>query len=298
MDLEAFMTMINKKFKASITVEAAFSFCITVFVLFLMLGPLLIIKTTSDLLIDLNEMSKIRCDYEMIKHNSDGLSIKEKIKNFINEYNIDIETINKIENTSNYVSFIFNANNKYDESKSEYKNVSFVYDLNPNVYDEATNIIRYDYVINFKLPYNILNVDEITKRLVSSRRAFVGSIGDRFDDESVDGDFVYVSNNYLNSNVYHTNINCTYLVKKTISFEYKNRANYRNDKNKNYSKCDYCFKNIKVSNETTCYATQYGDRFHYRPDCPVMTAYVTKLPKDKIDLYDLRACFRCANKGE
>ena len=62
------MIRLDKKLKGSITVEAAFSFTLTVFVLFLMLGPLLIIKTNSDVLITLNNASKVRCNYEMIKN--------------------------------------------------------------------------------------------------------------------------------------------------------------------------------------------------------------------------------------
>ena len=53
-DIDVF---INKKYKASITVEAALSFTITIFVLFAMLGPLLINYTASDILIELNNAS-------------------------------------------------------------------------------------------------------------------------------------------------------------------------------------------------------------------------------------------------
>ena len=61
------MNKLRTKLNGSITVEASFSFTLTVFILFLMLGPLLIIKTTSDILIKINDASKVRCNYEIVK---------------------------------------------------------------------------------------------------------------------------------------------------------------------------------------------------------------------------------------
>lgn len=298
MDTDVSMTIVNKKLKASITVEAAFSFTITVFVLFLMLGPLLIIRTTSDLLIELNNMSKTRCDYEMIKLTSKDSNLYKKVKEYIDDIGVTEDSIEYIEDLSNNAMFMLDFTNRYDETEREYRNIDYIYSMNQDIYDDASNVVKYDYLIDFLLPYNVLNVDGVIKRLVSNRRAFVGSDGDRFDAEPEDGEYIYVANNYVNSLVYHLDINCTYLVKKTTSVEYKSVGSHRNYNNQKYSKCDYCFKKIKLKNETICYITQYGDRFHYRDDCPLMTAYVTKIPKDYIEGYNLRPCFKCAKKEE
>lgn len=295
---DAIMTITNKKLKASITVEAAFSFTLTVFILFMMLGPLLIIKTTSDFLIELNNMSKIRCDYEMIKHRTKDSSIFRKISNYMEDNNISEDSIEKIEDAANQLSFISSFSDRYDEDEREYRNINFVYPINYDIYDTTSNIVTYDYLVSFNLPYNVLNIDGVINRLVNSRRAFVGSDGDRFDSDYEDGDFIYVANNYVNSMVYHIDINCTYLVKKTTAVEYKNVGSHRNYNNQKYSKCDYCFKKIKLKNDTICYITQYGDKFHYRDDCPLMTAYVTKIPKESIENYNLRPCFKCAKEKE
>lgn len=292
------MIIKNKKLKASITVEAAFSFTLTVFILFMMLGPLLIIKTTSDFLIELNNMSKIRCDYEMIKYRAKDSDIYKKITNYMEDNNISEDSIEKIEDASNQIAFISSFSDKYDEDEREYRNVDFVYPINYDIYDIESNVVTYDYLVSFNLPYNVLNVDGVINRLVNSRRAFVGSDGDRFDSDCEDGDFVYVANNYVNSLVYHIDINCTYLVKKTTAVEYKNIGNHRNYNNQKYSKCDYCFKKIKIKENIVCYITQYGDRYHYRDDCPLMTAYVTKIPKESIGNYNLRPCFKCAKEKE
>lgn len=292
------MITINKKLKASITVEAAFSFTLTVFVLFMMLGPLLIIKTTSDFLIELNNMSKTRCDYEMIKYRAKGLDIYKRVTDYMEDNDVSEDSIEKIEDVANQVTFISSFSDRYEEDEREYRNISFVYPINYDIYDMTTNVVTYDYLVSFNLPYNVLNIDGVINRLVNSRRAFVGSDGDRFDSDFESGDFVYVANNYVNSMVYHVNINCTYLVKKTTAVEYRDIGNYRNYNNQKYSKCDYCFKKIKLKENTICCITQYGDRFHYRDDCPLMTAYVTKIKKDSIESYNLRPCFKCAKEKE
>lgn len=292
------MIITNKKLKASITVEAAFSFTLTVFILFMMLGPLLIIKTTSDFLIELNNMSKIRCDYEMIKYRAKDLGIYEKITDFFADNNISESSVSKIEDVANQLAFISNFSDRYDEDEREYRNTNFIYPVNYDIYDTTSNVVTYDYLVSFSLPYNVLNIDGVINRLVNSRRAFVGSDGDRFDNGYESGDFIYVANNYVNSMVYHVDINCTYLVKKTTEVEHKDIGGYRNYSNQKYSKCDYCFKKIKLKDNTICYITQYGDRFHYRDDCPLMTAYVTKIHKDSIENYNLRPCFKCAKEKE
>ena len=298
MGIDVFMIIENKKLKASITVEAAFSFTITVFVLFLMLGPLLIIKTTSDFLTELNSMSKIRCDYEMIKYASKDTELYKKIKGYLDDRGIEEKSIESVEDMFNDIGFSVDFLNRYGEDQREYRNIDLIYNINPGIYDEETHVVKYDYIVDFLLPYNVLNIDGVTKRLINNRRAFVGSDGDRFDGELDEGEYIYVANNYVNSSVYHINLNCTYLVKKTTNDKYANIGTYRNYNNQKYSKCDYCFKKIKLNQDTICYITQYGDKFHYRDDCPLMTAYVTKIKKECIENYNLRPCFKCAKERE
>ena len=275
-------TMITKKLKGSITVEAAFSFTLTVFVLFLMLGPLLIIKTSSDFMIELNELSKARCTYETIKYGAKDSRIYQKVEDWINQNETLSHDIERIEDVTNYGLMLFNFSNKYDESHSEYNNIKFIYDLNMDTYDEETGIVNFDYLVLFSLPYNVLNVEGVHKRIVSNRRALIGADGNRFGDKKDAEDVVYIANNFTNSGVYHTDIDCTYLIKKTIHFNYSELSSYRNSNNKKYTECTYCFDTVNIDSDTVCYATKYGDRFHSYDLCPMMTAYVTKIPIDEI----------------
>ena len=290
------MINLHKKLNASITVEASIGFTLTIFILFLLLGPLFIIKTSSDILIKLNNASKLRCEYEMVKDSFKDTEIGETIKSYLNEYSIPGDDFQNLENIINFGLMAFDFVNEYDESKREYKNVSYVYNKNAEVYMDDTNEVLYDFVFGFKLPYNLLHIDDIRKRLVNNRRAFVGAPPNRFSDDGIDSDFVYVANNHINSSIYHLYLDCTYLVKKTESLTYSEVPNKRNDSNKKYTKCDYCFRTINLTDNTTCYITQYGDKFHYRDNCPVMTAYVTKIPKESIENYNLILCSRCSKR--
>lgn len=290
--------MMTKKLKGSITVEAAFSFTLTIFILFLMLGPLLIIKTSSDFMIELNDTSKARCYYEGIKYSSKGSSIYNKVNEWAQNNESLADNILGFEDIINDTIIQNRFLNKYDEANGAYKNIKSMYDMNMNTYDSDSGIVRYDYLVLFNLPYNVLNVKGVHKRLISSRRAFIGADGNRFDESVTRGEMVYVARNVIHSSVYHDDINCTYLVKKTINFNYESLSNYRNYSNKKYIKCDYCFKGIRINNDTVCYVTQYGDRFHSDDLCPLMTAYVTQIPRENIELYNLRPCFRCVKEEE
>ena len=111
-------TMKTKKLKGSITVEAAFSFTLTVFILFLMLGPLLIIKTSGDFLVELNELSKSRCTYETIKYASKESNIYKKVETWISQNDDMKDAVESLEDISNYAFMLYRFTNKYDESKS------------------------------------------------------------------------------------------------------------------------------------------------------------------------------------
>ena len=290
------MIDLRVKLNGSITVEAAFSFTITIFVLFLMLGPLLIIKTSSDVLIKLNEASTTRCNYEMLKIDLEDTELARRISDRIEENDFLNENLSLIENIINFGSMLLDFNDEYGEDKREYRNINYIYNKNVDVYNEETDEVRYDFVFGFNLPYNLFHIEDVRKRLVSNRRAFVGAIGDRFSLTEESGDFVYVANNHIHSNVYHLFIDCTYLVKRTTEVVYRDMDSQRNEANHRYSKCDYCFNRIRLQNDTVCYITEYGDKFHYKSNCPLMTAYITKIPREKIEEYNLNLCSRCSRR--
>lgn len=294
MDTKVFL---NKKYNGSITVEAAFSFTITIFVFFIMLGPLLIIKSSSDVLIKLNEAANTRCNYEMIKKGASETNIVNKINSYFDKDDNIKEISNGIENILNFGINAINILNQYDDDKREYRNISFIYDKNTNVYDGEKGIVKYDYLITFMLPYNVLHVRNIMNRFVIQKRAFIGVDGNRFKNDDESNGYIYVSDSYRSSGVYHNKYNCSYLIKDTIKSSYKDIKRMKNDNGGKYTKCSHCFGKKKVDENEMYYITQYGDKYHYDKDCPMMTAYITKVPSSYIDTYNLRMCERCKKSG-
>lgn len=285
----------KKLYDASITVEATFSFVIVMFIMFLMLGPLFSIKTTSDILIKIDDIVSNRCNYETIKYKATSSNIYRKINNRVPLEKFDMS---KALDLMSYGLFFYDMNTMYEENKREYRLVDFIFDYSDPVYDETSGVVRYDYEINFKLPYNLLNTNSFSERFVGSRRAFIGSDGNRFATLFDIGDYVYVANNHVYSNVYHTHLSCHYLNKNTFSFRYEDLSEQRNDVGGKFTKCPYCFRGIKLKNDTECFGTKYGERFHYRSDCALMTANIMKIKKEEIEIRGLRLCSVCEKKGE
>lgn len=282
-DIDVF---INKKYKASITVEAALSFTITIFVLFAMLGPLLINYTASDILIELNNANKLMCNYELAKKN----------------LNFDLN--DGYASLADYVYLNAKLINSYNDDKSEYNNLFFINKTIGNIddeYDEDTGVVKHDYEFWFHSPYDNLKPREIKLRLLSSRRAFIGADENRFtglDSEGSDK-YIYVSDSHVSSHIYHLYIDCTHLKKQTFPILSDELDNARNESGGKYYMCKHCFTGIEdeeyrsQSPPSTCYVTRYGEKYHYRENCELITAHVTKLEIDDIDKDLYRVCDTC-----
>lgn len=300
------------KYKLSITIEATLSFSIAIFVLFLVLGPLFILETSSNIILKIDNYSKSMSYYKMFEKNIvenkelldlTKFSKNEKFKNifeFLLSNNED-ENINEvydsIKNLTNYAIIISNLTSKNDNNNA-YNNIDLIIPKNIEIYDKSTGLINYDILVSFKLPFNLFNVQNILQNFVSNRRAFIGIDGDRYNknDSLITDDEIYISNNFKKSKKYHDNINCTRLVKQVEEVLYKNLNQHKNYDNQSYIKCNYCFKNINENNNTKTYITEYGKRFHSYENCPLMTAYISIVSKKYIEEYDLSLCQICANK--
>lgn len=288
--------IIRSKLKGSITVEAAFSFTLTIFILFMFLGPLLIIKTSTDLMISINEASKVRCNYETIKYRTKDYKNYQKIKDKISSLEYLEKGIKGIENIVSYISTIRDYATNYDENHSEYKNIKSLLYVDTNVYDENTAIVRYDFELLFDLPYNILNIYGIKNRFINYRRAFVGADPNRFNRDNKD--FVYLAENYVNSRVYHNNIDCSYLEKNVTEIIFVDINNYRNENGEKYNKCSYCIGKKSLGTNDNCYITKWGDKYHIKSNCHMMTAYVTKITVEEAVNMNLRLCPRCQKRND
>ena len=298
----------------SITVEASLSFSLVLFILFLTLGPIFILKSSEEIILTVDNQSKMISYYEMLKENldNDNTDYKRLANDELNDeiYVNDMEVADEdifsnvifesLVNLVNYELLLTNIKHNLNENQNEYNvydNISFLLPYDIDVYDEKTKIIKYDFFTWFKLPYNLFNIDDINQRFVSYRRAFVGVDGDRFADNveaEDDENKAYIARNHINSHIYHVDRYCTYLEKRTTSIIFENLNQHTNDNGDHYTACEYCLRNIHLSDNSIIYITKYGDRYHHLAKCPKMTAIVTEITIDEAKERGLSACSRCS----
>ena len=196
------------KYKCSITIEASLSFSISLFVLFLILGPLFVLESSAYIMNKLNETSKYMSYYQMIEKNLSNFNDRIDIKNISNgnDNNIEIDSNlnnndikDSIKNLSNYGIIIADLFAKNVDKNNAYSNISLILPNNTQVYTENNGIIKYDLNIFFKLPLNLFRVPDLYQRFISVRRAFIGVDGNRFINEQglVENEEIYVSNNKI-----------------------------------------------------------------------------------------------------
>lgn len=297
------------KYKFSITVEASLSFSIVIFVLILILGPLFVIESSIRIINKIENDSRNLSYYQMIKKNLDDENKiitfdnlnNDNLNNNESSFNEDIDENNVNDSIKNLISIgvtISKILNQNIDKNNAYSNIDIIIPNNTNVYDENTGMIKYDLTIFFKLPFNLFNAPNLYQRFVSNKRAFIGVDGNRFvDNNGISNlDEIYVSNNFMVSKVYHNNITCNRLVKRTEAVSYHDIDNYKNDNNQKYNKCNYCFNDINISSNTLVYITTYGNKYHSYESCPLMTAYISIVPSSYIEEYGLRLCEICNRK--
>lgn len=303
---------------ASITVEAALSFSLVLFILFLTLGPIFILKSSEEIILATDNQSKQISYYEMLKENldNDNTDYKRLANNELNDEiyvnNVEVENddifsnviYESLVNLCNYRLLYSNIKHNLNKNNNEYNaydNISLLLPYDIDVYDEKTKIIKYDFFTWFKLPYNLFGINDLNQRFVSFRRAFVGVDGDRYGDDNEsenNSDKVYIANNYIYSQVYHVDRYCTYLEKHTTQITFGSLSDNVNNNGENYTACEYCIKNNHLSDNSKIYITQYGDKYHYLERCPKMTAIVKEITIDEANERGLRACSKCSKSDD
>ena len=282
----------NKKhYKASVTVEAAISFTLTIFILFMIIGPLFIIRKSADIVTEMNNINKLACYYEEAKYQLENNATSSEIKKKINDY---IEGFDEAKDYINAGYALYHLYNVYKDKDDPLNNISNLTSLNENIYDEETGIVKYDFLFEFKLPLNVIKVKNLEQRFVVSRRAFIGASEDRFDENDKETE-IFLARNFKIYKVYHMSPTCTYLKKELLSGNKSHISTERNESGERYSKCNYCIKE-RVDDTTIYFYTVYGHLYHKNKNCPLMTAYVSKVSSSYIEKYDLRLCSRCEKK--
>ena len=282
----------NKKiYKASVTVEAAMSFTLTIFILFMIIGPLFIIRKSADVITEMNTLNKLACYYEEARYQIGKNATSSEAMKKVNDY---VEDFDEAENFINAGYVLYHLYESHKDKDDPLNNINNIVSLNDKVYDEDTGIVCYDFLFDFKLPLNVLKVKNIEQRFVVSRRAFIGASENRFDEGDDEAE-IFLARNFKIYKVYHMSPTCTYLKKELLSGNKSHINTERNESGERYSKCTYCIKE-RVDDTTIYFYTVYGHLYHKNKNCPLMTAYVSKVASSYIEKYDLRLCSRCEKK--
>ena len=308
----------QERLTASITVEAALSFSLVLFILFLTLGPLFILKSSEEIILATDNQSKLISYYEMLKENldNDNTDYKRLANNelndeiYVNDTEVDSKDVfsnviyESLINLCNYELLYVNIKNNLNENQKEdnvFDNISLLLPYDIDVYDEKNKNIKYDFVTWFKLPFNLFGINDLNQRFISLRRAFVGVDGDRYEqyiETGNDNGKVYIAKNNVFSNIYHIDRYCSYLEKSTIQITFSSLLNKDNYNGKKYTACDYCLRNIHLSASSKIFITQYGDKYHYLERCPKMTAIVKEITIDEANERGMRACSKCSKNED
>ncbi len=287
-------SFLNFKTKASITIETALSLSIAIFVLIFMLGPIFIINSTADILVKIDENSRMLCYYDLISENyvRDNTNFEHLNIDLLND--TYFEFLNKINIPATLIGTIgafYRINNENIILNSSGDFDSILYDNN--------HMINYD--INFygKHPLNIWNLKNPEFRLINSRRSFVGTLGNRWDEKNKDSTLVY--NVSDDSEVYHLKSTCTYLKKNIENCSKHVIQARRNINGSKYEMCKTCSKGIEISYIETVYYTKYGTNYHFINNCSRLEPLIIReMSLDDAINKGLRVCSKCnsENKSE
>lgn len=100
--------------------------------------------------------------------------------------------------------------------------------------------------------------------------------------------YVYVTEN---GQVFHTDIDCTYLLHQIRTASINDVSQLRNDAGAKYYKCSKCDEK-----SDTIYYTPYGRRYHTTSTCEVLQRNVTSI-KREIAEKTMRCCIKCAENN-
>ena len=287
--LHKIASFLSKKIDCSITIEATLSLSLAIFAITFMLGPMFILNSTVDIIHKTDNASRFLSYYDLIMEKY----VREK--NNLEHINIDIlndtcfEYLNKINIPAtilgNFGLFAaINNDNILLQSASDVK--SLLYDNN--------HMINYDLYFIGKHPLNIWNFKNPEFRIINSRRAFVGTKGNRWNEKDENEQIVY--NVSDDSNVYHLSLDCTYLKKninKCNASDINSHLNYNGSK---YTPCVTCIKSNSSALDYIVYFTKYGIHFHSKDNCSRLEPLVIRqISINKAREKGLRVCIKCEN---
>ena len=201
--------------------------------------------------------------------------------------------------------FSVNDRDRYVEGKKEYLEEERIKQLIDAEYINKKPIIsglegikfafsiigEYMQDINIKSRYyiNIPGIDVINNGYLMEQnikcRLFTGDMENKSNKK-----FVYVTNS---GKVYHTDVECTYLIIKKQSVLLKDIEDYRNNSGSKYEMCKEC--KYEDCNSKYVYITNYGTSYHKIVTCSTITRTIRAIEISEIN--KRKACEKCIGES-
>ena len=165
-----------------------------------------------------------------------------------------------------------------DEIGTDYAADHNIMGGNAGIMFMSSKILNDNSVIDIKLTYSIKNPFDIfglSTIRVTDRKRINAWLGEDKD-------------NFAGGEVYHTNKECTYLLRYILEADRSCMDVLRNASGAKYYSCEHCGQ---TKDTTSIYYTLYGTRYHSSRNCTELKRNIQKVSKDSVS--DRRLCEKC-----
>lgn len=259
----------RRAYQASFTIEGAIALSIFIFACTVMMIPMLVFDQHRYISAVLEDQSRTLSKYKYVSYWMEESGAE----------GLDKELVGSLETG---LSSILLA------SKLKRPGIKRLDVLSDSEVDEE--MVRYTVNYETTLPFRVFGLDSVSQQVVSSRRAWIGSDGQRWENGSGDeGDesdpIVYIG---ITSVRYHTTPLCSYLSHNIYTASGAEIADMRTQSGSRYSPCAACKPNMDMA---LVYYTDNGRAYHSKADCSSMNTYIQARKLSEV-VY-MGACSRC-----
>lgn len=166
----------------------------------------------------------------------------------------------------------------------------------------SSRVLQGNSVIDIKVSYYIKNPFDIfggAKVKIADRmrvNAWLGEEKDDYSSQQTNTEYVYIT---AGGEVYHTDEQCTYLLRYIKQCDRADINNLRNSSGAKYYSCQLCSPDDKSYGKSggsyevseQVYYTEYGTRFHSDSMCSELRRDIQKVRKSSVA--DWRLCEKC-----
>lgn len=142
---------------------------------------------------------------------------------------------------------------------------------------------------SLKLPFSVFALDSVRMSSRSKRRGWIGREGGRLSGVPAEEEgqvMVYVGKASVR---YHTSPECHYLSNRTIPVSFEAVEEYRNASGSGYKSCGICGSEAGAGQ--IVYLFPNGENYHSRLDCSSLSFYLRKVPLEEVS--HLGCCSYC-----